>query len=158
MAGLTCDLIDPGDGEEEQGSCYISTDCSWAALPISHTYTPIMSIPQGNPKDSMKSTWREHPETWERAHHMLSRLNIYENDPKKPFPVHEKSDPVPVMTDWSSQLWIIAHSFWPMLVHRAIVYSTGWQLHPVAVFFLYAAAWKINAFRLLMAIAAIARQ
>lgn len=85
-------------------------------------------------------------------------MNIYGDDVKKPFPIHQKSDPVPVLTDWSCELWIIAHTLWPMLVHRAFTYATGWRLHPIVAFLLYAAAWKLNAFRSLWAIRAIGQK
>ncbi|QIW94593.1 hypothetical protein AMS68_000111 [Peltaster fructicola] len=118
-----------------------------------------MSVPvQRNPMDSMKSSWRDRPEIWTRNHHLLGRFNPYGEDPEKPFPVHKKTDPIPVLTDWSANLWILAHALWPMVVHRAFTALTGWNLHPIGAFLLYTFALKFNAFRELWAIRIIAQK
>lgn len=97
-----------------------------------------------NPKDSMVSTWRDHPETWNWRHHILHTLDSWHADPNTKYPVFQKSDPIPYLTQWSCHRWILTHAMWPVLLQMVYYHFMGTNLHPLAMFVLYTLAFQIN--------------
>lgn len=90
---------------------------------------PDDDIPRGNPKDSIKSTWRFGDRSkWTVYHWIIELLNVYHWDPKRPIPVHKKSDKIPFVPQWSIHCWILLHAFVPLAIHQAWISATGMDL------------------------------
>jgi len=101
---------------------------------------------QGNPKDSMKSTWRSSDRSqWNRHHWMYEILSINPTDMNREVPKHAKTDKMAYLPHWEGHKWIILHAGWPLLVHQLYTACTGKSLHPIAVFLFYMLAFKLNA-------------
>lgn len=98
-----------------------------------------------NPKDSMRSTWRQDRSGWRYPHYVLDFLGLYPTDLDKAVPVFEKSEKIPYLTERSCHLWILAHALWPMALQYLYVTYTGHSLNRVATFLLYTIAFRANA-------------
>lgn len=97
----------------------------------------------GNPKDSMKSTWRQQARSeWTLFHWFYELLGIHPEHLDKNIPVHLKEDAVPYVPDWSMHRWVLTHAAIPLLLHHAYVEFTGHNLSAWAAFFLYGLAFK----------------
>ncbi|EAW09107.1 sterol desaturase family protein [Aspergillus clavatus NRRL 1] len=93
---------------------------------------------KGNPRDSMKSTWRTAArDTWGYRHWLIHILNVYPSELNQEVPVHSKDEPVPYMPQWSLHIWILFYSSLPLLFHQAYASYTGRHLGPLSVFNLY---------------------
>lgn len=123
---------------------YQRYDPSWTTS-SAQANTAIMGIDR-RPMDSMKSTWRQDKtkESWTFYHHFLTHLDVFHNIEGKDIPVHEKTDSMPYLTEWSCHIWILLHAAWPMLIQQAAITLTGRDLNPVAAFFLYTIAMQAN--------------
>lgn len=97
---------------------------------------------------SMKSTWTTaDPSTWNGYQRFIHNADIYPIIPGKPPPLMAKTDAVPVLSDLSMHVWISAYLLVPMALHQTWVSLTGWNLHAIAVFALYTAAFVLIASR-----------
>lgn len=109
------------------------------------TTTGTNALPKGNPKDSMKSTWRTDRTQWTTIdHHLFSIFNLFHYNLNEPIPVHAKTDPVPYLTMWSTDLFVVLHALWPMGLQYAWIHWTGHNLSPYAALFLYIIAFESN--------------
>jgi sterol desaturase/sphingolipid hydroxylase (fatty acid hydroxylase superfamily) len=105
-----------------------------------------METPRANPKDSMKSTWRSTDRSdWTIFHWFYEVLDVHPSYLDKEVPVHSKEDPVPHMSNWLQNRWVLIHSFIPLAIHQAYVTYTGKNLGPIAAFFFYTVAFKVIA-------------
>ncbi|KAJ5095054.1 hypothetical protein N7532_007345 [Penicillium argentinense] len=104
-----------------------------------------------NPKDSMKSTWRNDQEQWGIPHKILNSANVFHVDLDREVPVHPKTDKLPYLPDWQSHRWIIVHASIPLIAHQAWIHFTGYNFHPVIAFIFYYQASRFFAFRQLRA-------
>lgn len=103
----------------------------------------VESAPRG---ESMKSTWRTLPFSQMNRHQ--KQIEAYQLQPTSmdaEVPVHKKTDPVQYLPHWQAHAWVLYHAAWPMILQQGIKWYFGRTLHPVATFFLYTAAFKINA-------------
>lgn len=101
-----------------------------------------------NPKDSIKSTWRQADRsTWSFPHKLIDLINIHHVDLNKEVPVHEKTDKVPYLVQWPLHVWILIHSFIPLLLQQAWAHYTGQNLSSIAAFFLYHEAFHYDSIR-----------
>ena len=124
-------------------SCCRRLTCSSLFCP---SPMPVNMAAHPNPKYSMLSTWRSNQQKWGPDHHMLSMLFSPPNGTtEQPAPVFKKTDPVPVLKAWTIELWIIVHAAWPMALQYAYWTFTGQNMSPIAIFFLYALAFQLNA-------------
>ena len=99
-----------------------------------------------NPKDSIKSTWRESDRsTWTVHHWFYEVLGIHPVDLDREVPIHKKEDKVPYTPEWQMHRWVIVHAVWPILLHHLYVRYTGYNLSALQAFFLYSIAFKVNA-------------
>lgn len=98
---------------------------------------------QPNPKDSMKSTWRQDKSQWSIPHKIFERVNVYHVDLDREVPVHEKTEKVPYLSDWNLNLWILFHAGWPMVLHQLFCTLTGKTVGPVVAFFYYYYAMRL---------------
>lgn len=93
---------------------------------------------QRNPKDSMKSTWRQAPHgEWTVHHKILDLLNIHPSILGREPPVYSKQDKVPHLPNWQMIRWVLFYAFLPMALHQAYVHFTGHNLHVVTTYFFY---------------------
>jgi hypothetical protein len=90
-----------------------------------------------NPKDSMKSTWREDKSQWGFWHHLYARFNIMPSTTKRPTAVHSKDDPVPWLSDWQMQKWVLFHTAIPLALQQLMVYTTGYNFGRFEAFLYY---------------------
>ncbi|KAI9708445.1 MAG: hypothetical protein M1820_003905 [Bogoriella megaspora] len=105
-------------------------------------------IPQTNPKDSMKSTWRHADRTqWTVYHWIYERLNIYHVSLNQKVPVHDKGDRVPYMPDWRLHAWVLSRALMPIALHQLYVYLINRNLHPIGAYLLYSTVFKMNGIR-----------
>jgi len=58
-----------------------------------------------------------------------------------------KNDPIPALSDWQAQRWVVCHAILPLCLHQAYAWYTGKNLGPLAAFFLYAYAFRWIAVR-----------
>ena len=101
-----------------------------------------------NPKDSMKSTWRQADRaTWNIHHWFFELLRIHPINLDQNVPVHEKQDKVPYLSEMYEHRWVLAHAAIPLVIHQLIVAYTGRNLSALQAFFLYMAAFKLSAIR-----------
>ncbi|KAL1876640.1 hypothetical protein Plec18167_005047 [Paecilomyces lecythidis] len=108
-----------------------------------------MSATRGNPKDSMKSTWRQWDKSqWGLSHKILNRINAFHVDLDREVPVHPKTDKVPHLSDLSMHLWILFHVSVPLALHQLYVYYTGSNFGSVVAYFYYYYAARIFMTRL----------
>lgn len=107
-----------------------------------------MSQIERNPKDSIRSTWRESDRTdWTVWHWFFEILNVHPVSLNKPVPVHAKTDKVPYAPDWVIHRWVLSYACIPLLSHHIYATYTGQNLGPVAVFVLYATWLNFTAIR-----------
>ncbi|PYH90007.1 hypothetical protein BO71DRAFT_93717 [Aspergillus ellipticus CBS 707.79] len=105
-----------------------------------------MSEIKRNPKDSMKSSWRElDRKEWTPFHWFYEILGIHPLALDKDVPIHPKTDKVPYMGQWSQHRWVLFHSFIPLAVHQLYVAYTGRNFTALAAFFFYSVAFKLIA-------------
>lgn len=103
-----------------------------------------MSTTNPNPKDSMKSTWRQwNKSEWGLAHRILNTVNAFHVDLDREVPVHPKTDKVPYVSDLSMHRWIIVHAAIPLLLHQLYVYYSGSNVGPVVAYFYYYYAARV---------------
>jgi sterol desaturase/sphingolipid hydroxylase (fatty acid hydroxylase superfamily) len=107
--------------------------------------TGAAALPRGNPKDSMKSTWRLDPSRWTLSHRLYNVLDILPVELGREVPVHSKQDKVPYVPDWQMNRWVIVHAAIPILIHHAYVTYTGQNIGPTAAFVFYSVAFKLIA-------------
>ncbi|KAF9882933.1 hypothetical protein FE257_004868 [Aspergillus nanangensis] len=92
----------------------------------------------GNPKDSMKSTWRTADKsTWNMHHWAIELLGAYPTALDKEVPVFDKSSKLPYMPQWSLQRWVLFYASIPLLLQQAYASYTGHNLSGLSVFNLY---------------------
>ncbi|PKY02359.1 hypothetical protein P168DRAFT_240688 [Aspergillus campestris IBT 28561] len=104
-----------------------------------------MSV-QGNPKDSMKSTWRRQDRgEWTIFHWFYELLAIHPVSLDKEVPVHSKDEKVPYTPEWQLHRWVIVHSVVPLILHHFYTVYTGHNLSPFAAFVFYSVAFKLIA-------------
>jgi sterol desaturase/sphingolipid hydroxylase (fatty acid hydroxylase superfamily) len=119
-----------------------------SANTVTATEAASTPVARGNPKDSMKSTWR----TWDRKrwnHHqwMQEILAIHPTNLDQEVPKHEKTDKMPILSHYEGHRWIRLHAVWPLLAHQAYLHFFGKNLGIFAAFIFYTVAFKINAVR-----------
>lgn len=101
-----------------------------------------------NPKDSIKSTWRQKDRSeWNIFHWVYEIFQIHPVDLNKNVPVHAKTDKVPYLNDWYQHRWILAHAVLPIAIHQLCVLYTGHNLTAWQAGLLYSAAFNLNAIR-----------
>jgi len=96
------------------------------------------------PKDSMVSTWREDKSKWHFSHYIINMIDYWHGSGTIDPPVFSKDDPVPYMSQWSANAFIIIHALWPMALQTMYYRYMGTNLHPAAVYLLYSSAFKLN--------------
>ncbi|CEJ91443.1 hypothetical protein VHEMI07153 [[Torrubiella] hemipterigena] len=105
----------------------------------------MSSVAKGNPKDSMKSTWRRQDKaTWTPFHWFYQLLYIHPTHLDVPVPVHKKTDKLAYNPEWNLHAWIIIHAVIPYILHQAYINYTGKNLNPVLAFVLYSFFFKFN--------------
>jgi hypothetical protein len=112
---------------------------------------------QRNPKDSMVSTWRQDPSKWHLAHHLINLIDRWHGDGTIDPPVFQKDEPIPYLTQWSCNAFIILHALWPMAIQVLYYQYMGTNLHPLAMLALYSTAFKLNAIAHINAMRKIAK-
>ena len=100
-----------------------------------------------NPKDSMKSTWRQDRSGWTINHWFFEIFRIHPVDLDREVPVHEKEDKVPYLSEMQEHRWVLVHACIPLVIHQLIVAYTGRNLSALQAFFLYLVAFKAIAIR-----------
>ncbi|KAL4873823.1 hypothetical protein BDV12DRAFT_53592 [Aspergillus spectabilis] len=91
-----------------------------------------------NPKDSIKSTWRDgNRDEWTFYHWLIEYLNVYPIERDKEVPVHSKEDKVPYVPQWSLHRFVLIYSAIPLLIHQIYSSYTGHVLGPFAAFNYY---------------------
>jgi hypothetical protein len=53
-----------------------------------------------NPRDSMKSTWRQDRSQWSIPHKILEKTKLYHVDLDREIPIHAKTEKLPYLPDW----------------------------------------------------------
>lgn len=96
-----------------------------------------MAAPTRNPKDSMKSTWRNDRSQWNIAHWFFETLDLHPDDLNKRVPVHEKTDKVPYLPEWRFERWLLVHALIPIALHQAFITYFGYNLPTWAAFLYY---------------------
>ncbi|PYH75020.1 sterol desaturase family protein [Aspergillus vadensis CBS 113365] len=92
----------------------------------------------GNPKDSMKSTWRTgNRDEWGFSHWLLELLNVHPIALDQKVPVHSKQEKLPYMPQWSLNLWVLFYAAVPLAINQAYISYMGHNLGPFALFNLY---------------------
>ncbi|PGH02693.1 hypothetical protein AJ79_07572 [Helicocarpus griseus UAMH5409] len=105
-----------------------------------------MSTVKGNPKDSMKSTWRRMDRSqWTFFHWLYEVLSLHPISLDKEVPVHQKTDKVPYMAEWSPQRFVISHAFAPIALHQLYVSYTGRNFSTLGAIVFYSFAFKFIA-------------
>ncbi|KAL2858083.1 hypothetical protein BJX68DRAFT_160018 [Aspergillus pseudodeflectus] len=90
---------------------------------------------KANPKDSIKSTWRDGSrDDWNFYHFLIDYLNVYPVDRDQEVPVHTKDEKVPYVPQWSLHRWVLFYSAIPLAVHQVYSSYTGRTLGPIAAF------------------------
>lgn len=99
----------------------------------------------GNPKDSMKSTWRQGDRAnWTPYHWVIELFQAHPIDLDKPIPKHSKEDKVPYLPQLPQHIWVLFHASIALIIHQAFLSITGFRsLHPVVVFFHYFAVFNL---------------
>ncbi|KAL3486830.1 hypothetical protein BJX62DRAFT_15500 [Aspergillus germanicus] len=88
-----------------------------------------------NPKDSIKSTWRDGSrDDWTFYHFLIDYLNVYPVHRDQEVPVHTKDEKVPYVPQWSLHRWVLFYSAIPLAVHQVYSSYTGHALGPIAAF------------------------
>ncbi|KAG5933389.1 hypothetical protein E4U53_001017 [Claviceps sorghi] len=101
-----------------------------------------------NPRDSMRSTWRDKQRRdWNLAHWFYEVLDLHPQQRTQEVPVHAKSAKVPHLSEWQTHRWVLVHAALPLLLHQLYVACSGRNLSATQAFFLYALAFKAIAIR-----------
>ncbi|KAL3454155.1 hypothetical protein BJX65DRAFT_301943 [Aspergillus insuetus] len=58
-------------------------------------------------------------------------------------PLHPKTDPVPHLSNWHIQYWVLLHAFFPLVLHQIYVTSVGSNLSSIAAFILYGFSFTV---------------
>lgn len=105
--------------------------------------TEIKDVPTGpNPKDSMKSTWRTDRSQWGFWHWLYELVSVHPTILGRDIPVHEKSDPIPWLSDFQMQKWVLFHTAIPLVLQQLIVHYTGYNLGRFGAFIYYSLWFK----------------
>lgn len=103
---------------------------------------------QQNPKDSIKSTWRQKDRSeWNIFHWFYEIFRLHPVDLNKEIPVHPKTDKVPYLNDWYQHRWILVHAFIPIVLHHLYCVYTGRNFTSWQAVIFYSIAFKLNAIR-----------
>lgn len=101
-----------------------------------------------NPKDSMKSTWRDwNRSRWNLHHWLIEILGLQPTELNREVPVFAKTEKMSYLPHSEGHKWILFHGLWPLLVHQLYLSYTGKNLHVAAALVFYAVAYKVNAIR-----------
>ncbi|KAK2591968.1 hypothetical protein QQS21_010340 [Conoideocrella luteorostrata] len=99
----------------------------------------------GNPKDSMKSTWRrEDRSRWSIFHWIFEVLDIHPTHLDKAIPVHRKDVKVPHMAEWSLHRWIILHAAVPIILQQAYITWSGNNFTTLQALLLYSLTFNLS--------------
>lgn len=99
-----------------------------------------------NPRDSMKSTWREgDKKDWTIHHHIIELLGLQPTDLKREVPTHAKTDKMPYLPHSEGHKWILFHALWPLVAHQLYIFATGNNLPIYIAVPFYVVAFHINA-------------
>lgn len=103
----------------------------------------MTDVPTNNP---MKSTWR----TQDKSKWTWTNRAIYSMDPgrdtaQEEYPVHEKTDPVPYLTQWSTCTSVFLQASWPIAIHYLYVLIVGRNPWTVFVYLFYAISLQATA-------------
>jgi sterol desaturase/sphingolipid hydroxylase (fatty acid hydroxylase superfamily) len=106
--------------------------------------TPSMTSTKTNPKDSIKSTWRQGDrKDWTIHHWLIEILNAHPVSLDKEIPIHPKTDKVPHVGQANQHIWVLLHAFVPLAIHQAWLNLTGYNsLGAFAAFNLYFTAFN----------------
>jgi hypothetical protein len=104
----------------------------------------LKTILKRSAADSMVSTWRHDRSQWGLWHWVIEVLGLRVVDINAEVPVFTKKDKIPVIRQWTVQLWILLHALIPLGLHHAYTTYTGKNLNLIATFALYSAAFKLN--------------
>jgi sterol desaturase/sphingolipid hydroxylase (fatty acid hydroxylase superfamily) len=114
---------------------------------------------KANPKDSMKSTWRQSPKSgWTQAHWFFQHLGIHPTDLDKEIPVHPKTDKIPYTPEWHLLRWVFFHACLPLALHQLIVSYVGYNLSALQALLFYTLAFKAIAIHELHSLRRIAHK
>ncbi|KAF7186601.1 Fatty acid hydroxylase vlmA [Pseudocercospora fuligena] len=106
-----------------------------------------------NPKDSMTSTWRTADRnTWTTWHWWYEWVRVHPTDLDREVPVHDKSDPIPVVSHFQCHKWVLVHALWPLALHRLYCWTFGRNVHPFVALIFYTVVYKMNGVHELMMI------
>ncbi|KAI9898824.1 hypothetical protein N3K66_005285 [Trichothecium roseum] len=99
---------------------------------------------KGNPKDSMRSTWRlSDRKEWTYHHWIIEYLNVHPVDLDKDIPKHDKGEKMPFLAQWPQHGWVLFHALLPLAAHQAWLTLTGYEsLGKLAAFNLYFVAFN----------------
>ncbi|GAO13078.1 uncharacterized protein UV8b_03453 [Ustilaginoidea virens] len=101
------------------------------------------------PPDPMKSTWlTQDPSTWNVYQRSLDWLGAHAAQPGRSVPKHPKTHKVPHLGQATQHLWILAHGFFPLLLHQLFVTLTARPVGAPASFFLYTLSFNFTVVRL----------
>lgn len=93
----------------------------------------------------MRSTWRFDKSQWGPIHWIFDKVYLYHWNVGQEVPVHQKTDKIPYMREYSTHAWIWMHALWPIAVQMVVQQYLGKPLGPVAAFTLYTIAMQLNA-------------
>lgn len=102
-------------------------------------------VAAANPKDSMLATWRMDKSLWGPDHYLINLFQPSNDELKKQVPVFKKSDPIPILTLSSCDLFVIIFALWPLAVQWLCIWVTGQNTSPLVTFLLYTFAFQANA-------------
>lgn len=105
-----------------------------------------MATSQASAKDSMKSTWRTWDrKLWTRHHFLINLVKAHPYDLDRPVPVHAKTDKIPYMNQFSTQMWILYHAAVPLVIHQLWLSFLGHQtLYWAAALLLYTTTFNLS--------------
>ncbi|KAK3185958.1 hypothetical protein K4F52_005181 [Lecanicillium sp. MT-2017a] len=102
----------------------------------------------GNPKDSMKSTWRQGDRAnWTTYHWVIELFQAHPIDLDKPIPKHAKDEKVPYLPQLPQHIWVLFHASIALVMHQGYLAALSLvgirSLHPVAIFLHYFAIFNL---------------
>ncbi|KAI9376141.1 hypothetical protein BJX61DRAFT_461330 [Aspergillus egyptiacus] len=101
---------------------------------------------QRNPKDSMKSTWRQTDRSqWTLYHWLYEILDIHPTFLEKDIPVHPKTDKVPYLPEFDQHRWVITHTLLSIAIHHVYCAYTGQNFSALGAIVYYSFAFKFIA-------------
>lgn len=90
--------------------------------------------------DSMKSTWRTwNHRDWSPIHWGFHLIGAHPKDLNRRIPVFSKTDKVPYVPQWSSQIFVGFYCLLPMLVHQLYLHYMQQAPRPVLIYLIYTA-------------------